>query len=86
MSIDDQPLAVTENTISPFEQPDTSSEAETSQEIRLVDIPVANENIAFNLMISFLHLAQKRGAYGMDESAKIWECLSLFIQKQQQEQ
>ena len=45
---------------------------------RLVDTEIVNENVAFNLIISFLSLAQKRGAFGFDESAKIWECIKKF--------
>lgn len=47
-------------------------------EIRLVDMPVNNENAALNIMVNFLALAQKRGAFSFDESAKIWECVNLF--------
>jgi len=45
---------------------------------KLVNVEIANENVAFNLIISFLTLAQKRGAFGFDESAKIWECIKKF--------
>lgn len=48
------------------------------QQVRLVDIPVKDENTALNLMVSFLTLAHKRGAFGIDESAKIWECIQTF--------
>ena len=48
------------------------------KEIRLVDIPVKDENTALNLMVSFLTLAHKRGTFGIDESAKIWECIQIF--------
>ena len=48
------------------------------REIRLVDVPVSNENTALNLMVSFLSLAQKRGTFSLDESAKIWECVQKF--------
>ena len=47
-------------------------------EMRLVDIPVSNENVALKLMVSFLSLAQKRGTFTLDESAKIWECVQKF--------
>ena len=50
----------------------------TTQETRLVDIEVTNENIALNIMVSFLNLAHKRGAFQLDESAKIWECVNKF--------
>jgi hypothetical protein len=46
--------------------------------MKLVDIPVSNENVALNLMVSFLSLAQKRGTFTLDESAKIWECVQKF--------
>ena len=51
---------------------------EEKKEIRLVDIPVTDENVALNIMVSFVNLAQKRGAYNLDESAKIWECIKKF--------
>ncbi len=54
----------------PQEQPQPSD--------KLVNVEIANENVAFNVIISFLSLAQKRGAFGFDESAKIWECIKKF--------
>lgn len=47
-------------------------------EMKLVDIPVSNENVALNLLVSFLSVAQKRGTFTLDESAKIWECIQKF--------
>ena len=46
--------------------------------IRLVDVVVNDENTALNVLVSFLHLAHKRGVFGIDESAKIWECIKVF--------
>jgi hypothetical protein len=48
------------------------------KEVKLVDIPVKDEHTALNLMVSFLSIAQKRGAFTFDESAKIWECIRVF--------
>jgi hypothetical protein len=48
------------------------------KEVKLVDIPIADENTALNVMVSFLSLAHKRGVFGIDESAKIWECIKMF--------
>jgi hypothetical protein len=45
---------------------------------KLVNIEVKDQNVALNLMVHFLNLAQRRGAYGLDESAKIWECIQQF--------
>lgn len=55
-----------------------TSKAIPPKEIRLTDIPVVDEITALNLMVSFLGLAQKRGAYTIDEASKIWECIKKF--------
>ena len=55
-----------------------SASVPVQKEIKLVDVPVTDENVALNLMVSFLSLAQKRGSFGLDESAKIWECVRRF--------
>jgi len=48
------------------------------KEVKLVDIPINDENTALNAMVSFLSLAHKRGVFTLDESAKIWECIKVF--------
>jgi len=50
----------------------------TKKQTRLVDISVTNQNEALQLIVTFLHLAQKRGSFNIDESAKIWECIKRF--------
>ena len=47
-------------------------------EIRLVDVQINDENTALNVMVNFLSIAQKRGSFTIDESAKIWECIKIF--------
>ena len=58
--------------------PPSSSEPLPQNEVRLVEVPITDENIALNVMVSFLSLANKRGAFSLDESAKIWECIKMF--------
>lgn len=48
------------------------------KEIKLTDVEIVNENVALNVIVSFLNLAQRRGAFTIDESAKIWECVKKF--------
>ena len=55
-----------------------SAAQEKSTEPKLVEIPVTNENVALNLLVNFVHLAQRRGAFNIDESAKIYECIRKF--------
>jgi hypothetical protein len=62
-------------------QPSAAEEQPEPTEIRLVDILIENENIALNVMVGFLNVAHKRGAFTIDESAKIWECISRFQKK-----
>jgi len=47
---------------------------------KLVEQEVVDQNKALNLLVSFIHLAQKRGSFQLDESAKIWECVKFFTQ------
>jgi hypothetical protein len=56
-------------------------ESQKKPEVRLVDIPVTDEIGALNMLVSFLNLAQRRGVFTIDESAKIWECVKMFQKK-----
>ena len=55
---------------------------EEVKEVKLVDVPIDSPNTALNVIVSFLNLAQKRGVFGIDESAKIWDCVKMFQQQQ----
>lgn len=59
-------------------QKDVKEDSSETQEINLLDIEVETENIALNLLVSFINLAQRRGAFNIAESAKIWECIKKF--------
>ena len=76
------------NTMTPLTEPSTvpptteSTDKTTPPQMpKLTEVPVNDDNTALNLMVGFLDVAQKRGAYSLDESAKIWECIKRFIQK-----
>lgn len=66
------------DTIKLTENP-VEGQSNAEQKTRFVDIEVVDDNVALNLMVAFLNMAQRRGAYSMDESAKIWECVKRFI-------
>ena len=60
-------------------QPETQSQTpEVKKEVKLIDVEIVNENVALNVMVSFLNLAQRRGVFSIDEAAKIWECVKKF--------
>lgn len=53
-------------------------EEEKKDQINVLDVEVTNENVALNILITFVNLAQKRGAFNLNESSKIWECIKQF--------
>ena len=44
----------------------------------ITGVDVVNENIALNLLVSYLGIAQRRGAFTLEEAAKIYECVQIF--------
>jgi hypothetical protein len=46
-----------------------------------LNVSIDNENIALNVIVAFIGLAQKRGTFNIQESAKIWECIQKFQKK-----
>ena len=62
---------------------------EKKNEVSLLDIKVETENMALNVMVGFLNVAQRRGSFTIEEAAKIAECINKFkrdAQPQQQPQ
>jgi hypothetical protein len=55
-----------------------TEEPQVQKKVLLTSVEVTDENVALNLIVSFLGLAQKRGAFTIDEAAKIWECIKRF--------
>jgi hypothetical protein len=52
--------------------------APAQQEVPIVDIPVNSHNTALNILVALTGVAQKRGAFNIQESAKLWECIQAF--------
>ena len=59
----------------------TTTNSDPKPKVLLTSVEVIDENTALNLIVSFLNVAQKRGAFTIDESAKIWECIKVFQSK-----
>jgi hypothetical protein len=59
----------------------TSVPDPAQNQVRLTDIEVTDENMALNIIVSFLGVAQQRGTFSIAESAKIYECIQKFITK-----
>ena len=54
-----------------------------NQQVSLKDIKIENENIALNVLVGMVNIAQKRGAFSLEESSKAWECVQVFMKPQQ---
>ena len=65
----------------PQENQQSQSQPQPQPQHQLNDIDIKDENTALNVMVSFLHLAQKRGAFNLQESAKVWDCVKLFMKQ-----
>jgi hypothetical protein len=72
-------MASTEAQVQQQQQQPVQNKTETAeQQVNLLDIEVKDENTALNVMVSFLNAAQRRGAFSMPESSKLWECVKVF--------
>ena len=58
-------------TSAPVQQP-------SQEQVRLVDAVIHDQNIALNVLVGFIGIAQKRGTFALDESSKIFECIKMF--------
>ena len=47
----------------------------SSQQISVLDVPVDSDARAVGIMMQFLDMANKRGAFGLEESGKIMEAI-----------
>ena len=66
------------------EQTQPQQQQTQPQQPNLTEIEITGENVALNVMVMFLNLAQNRGCFRIDESAKIYECIKMFSKTDQQ--
>ena len=59
--------------------PENPSTASNAVQPSIMTVDIANENVALNILVSFINIAQKRGTFNLEESARIWECVQKFI-------
>jgi len=57
----------------------TSEQTSDKERKKVSDIVISDQNTALNVMVGFLNVAQQRGVYTVEESAKIWECMKFFM-------
>ena len=67
-----------EETSMPVEGASSPAEEKDMRQINLLDVDITDENTALNVIIGYLGVAQKRGTFAINESAKIYECVKKF--------
>jgi hypothetical protein len=55
-----------------------NKEKNTPQPVDLLSIDIKDENTALNVLVGYLGLAQRRGAFAINESSKIYEAIKMF--------
>ena len=51
---------------------------QSQEPVKLVNATISDQHIALNVLVGFIGVAQKRGCFAIDESAKIYECIKMF--------
>ena len=64
--------------VSNTSQQTAATGAPSQEQVRLVDAVIHDQNVALNVIVGFIGVAQKRGCLAIDESAKIFECIKMF--------
>ena len=54
------------------------TEGTDEPKIDLLTVDVNDDNTALNVIVGFLGIAQRRGVFAINESAKIFECIKQF--------
>ena len=55
-----------------------NTQQSTPPQIDLLKVDIIDENTALNVLVGFLGLAQRRGVFALNESAKIYEAIQKF--------
>ena len=64
--------------MSTSQQRSTQQPSQQPSSIPLEQVSVDNVQIAVNLLYAYLDRANKRGAFGLQESAKVMQCLAVI--------
>ena len=58
--------------------PTPSVHLKKQEQVKLVNATISDQHMALNVLVGFIGVAQKRGCFALDESAKIYECIKMF--------
>ena len=61
--------------------PETTAPATQEQQVDILSVPINDQNTALQIMVAFLNVAQRRSAFSIEESARIWDAMKFFMVK-----
>ena len=67
-----------ENQVVPDTTQQTAPTAPQQEQTKLVNATISDQHMALNVLVGFIGVAQRRGTFALDESAKIYECIKMF--------
>jgi len=67
-----------ENQVVPDTAQQTAPTAPQQEQTKLVNATISDQHMALNVLVGFIGVAQRRGTFALDESAKIYECIKMF--------
>lgn len=71
-------MKVEETTTESSTEQSVEQQAPAQRQVSILQIPVNTENDALNMLVAFLQIAQKRGAFTLEEAGKIMESVNVF--------
>jgi len=77
--VTDTPVTDTPVTVAPDEEQASAPPDGQADRPLLIDIAIDSESTALNVLVGFLNVAQRRGTFNFRESAKIGECIEMFV-------
>ena len=75
---DSENIAMTVEETTPEVPVTEEKPVQKQQQVSLLSVRVNTENDALNMLVAFLQVAQKRGAFSLEEAGKIMESVNKF--------
>jgi len=64
--------------------PPAPTEQKKDEGVPILSVEIKDQDIALKMMVNFLEIANRRGAYSIAEVSKIHECIKMFTPAEQE--
>ena len=70
--------------ITAADTPPPAPETKKDEGVPILSVEVKDQDTALKMMVNFLEIANRRGAYSIAEVSKIYECVKMFTPAEQE--